>query len=129
MSNGADHYELYLAASGANDEELDEQRRNLQRELNELEGVTDVKQISAGDAPENARALDLVIIGGLALALNKAGVFDAMVKVFKVWIASGNRRKENRKVLIKRPDGTVLEFDGYDLKEIGGVGGMSNAGG
>jgi hypothetical protein len=128
MGNGAEHFELYLAASAANDEELDEQRRNLRRELNELEGVTEVNQISAGDAPENARALDLVIVGGLALALKKAGVFDAVVQVLKAWIVTGNQRKEKRKVIIKRPDGTMLEFDGFGLKEISGFGGAPGAG-
>src|ERR1700726_2722566 len=128
MSNDVKHYELYLAASGANDEELDEQRLNLQRDLNELEGVTDVKQISEGAAPENARALDLVIIGGLAVALKQSGVLDAVVTVLKAWIESGNRRKEKRKVVIKRPDGKVQEFDGYRLKEIGGFGDLPGTG-
>jgi len=44
MSNGANHYELYLAVGGgADDEELDQHQRNLQRELNELDGVTRVE--------------------------------------------------------------------------------------
>jgi hypothetical protein len=119
MRKDVNHYELYLAASGANDEELDEQRLNLQRDLNELEGVTDVKQISEGAAPPNARALDVVIIGGLAVAIKQSGVLDAIVSVLKAWIESGNRRKEKRKVVIKRPDGTMQEFDGYNLKELG----------
>jgi hypothetical protein len=122
MNHDVENYELYLAVSDGNDEELDEQRVYLRRDLCELEGVIGVKQISAGDAPENARALDLLVVGGLALALKKAGVFDAVVKVLKVWIESGNRRKEKRKVVIKRPDGTMLEFDGYALKEIDGLG-------
>jgi hypothetical protein len=128
MSNGVDYYELYLAAGGADDEELDQQRRDLQRELSELEGVTQVEQISAGQAPEGARAVDLVVIGGLALALEQAGVFDAVVAVLKAWIEGGNKRKEKRKVVIKRRDGTALEFDGYSLKEIGGFGDLSGTG-
>jgi hypothetical protein len=48
MSNGAGNYELYLAVGGgADDEEVDEYRRALQWELNELEGVARVDQISA----------------------------------------------------------------------------------
>jgi Effector Associated Constant Component 1 len=129
MSNVTEKYELYLAASGATDEQLDEERRNLQRELNELDDVEGVKQISAGTAPANARAIDLVIIGGLALALKQAGVFDAVVNVLKEWIEQGNRRKERRKVLIKRSDGTVLEFDGYSFKEIRELGDVPGAGG
>jgi Effector Associated Constant Component 1 len=120
MSTNADSYELYLQVpEGADDEELDSQRRNLQRELNELDGVDRVDQISAGKAPDNARAIGLVIVGALAVALKKSGAFDAIVSVLKAWIESGNRRKEKRKVVIKRPDGTMLEFDGYSLKEIG----------
>jgi predicted histidine transporter YuiF (NhaC family) len=92
--------------------------------LKELEGVTRVEQISAGKAPEATRAIDLVVIGGLAVALKQSGVFDAVVQVLKAWIESGNRRKEKRKVVIKRPDGTVLQFDGYSLKDVGGFGGL-----
>jgi hypothetical protein len=129
MSNGANQYELYLAVDGgADDEERDQYRRHLQRELSELEGVTRVEQISAGKAPEGARAIDLVVIGGLALALKQAGVFDAVVTMLKAWVESGNKRKEKRKVVIKRPDGTALEFDGYSLKEIGGFGDLPGTG-
>ena len=119
MSSNADNYEIYLQVpEGADDQELDEHRLNLQRELNEVDGVDRVDQISAGQAPENARAIDLVVIGALAVALKKSGAFDAIVSVLKTWIESGNRRKEKRKVVIKRPNGTMLEFDGYSLKEI-----------
>lgn len=119
MSNGTEQYELYLAASKADQEELDEQQRKLRRELNDVNGVTAITQISAGTAPENARAIELAVIGGLAVTLKQAGVFAAVVAVLKTWIESGNRRKEKRKVVIKCPDGTVKEFDGYSLKEIG----------
>jgi hypothetical protein len=123
MSNGAEQYELYLeVGGGANDEQLDQYRRNLQRELYELDGVTRIDPISAGTAPEGARAIDLVVIGGLALALKQAGVFDAVVSILRTWIESGNRRKEKRKVVIKRPDGTILEYDGFSLNEIGPLG-------
>jgi hypothetical protein len=129
MSNGAEHYELYLVVGGgAEDEEIDQYRRNLQRELNEVEGVARVNQLSAGKAPEGTRALDLVVIGGLAVALKQSGVFNAVVQVLKTWIESGNRRKEKRNVIIKRPDGTVLQFDGYTLKEIGGVSDLPGTG-
>jgi len=122
MSSGID-FQLYLQIGGdADEEELDQYRQNLQRDLNELEGVARVEQISAGEAPEGARALDLVVIGGLAVVLQQAGVFDAVVRILKSWIESGDRRQEKRKVLIKRPDGTMVEFDGYGLKEIGDFG-------
>jgi hypothetical protein len=61
--------------------------------------------------------------GGLALVLKRAGVFDAVVSVLKSWIGHGERRREKRKVVVKRPDGTVMEFDRYNLKEIGRFGG------
>ena len=113
MSNGAEHYELYLVVDGGADEkELDRQRIQLQTDLNDLDGVTKVDQILAGKAPEGVRAIDLVVIGGLAVALKQAGVFDAVVQVLKAWIESGNQRKEKRKIVIKRPHATVLEFDG-----------------
>jgi hypothetical protein len=125
MSNGADHYELYMQVGGADEEERDQSRRNLQRELNELEGVTRTEQISLGRAPESTRAIDLVAIGALALTLKQAGVFDAVVAVLKTWIERGNQRKQKRKVVIKRPDGTILEYDGYNLKEIGDSSGLT----
>jgi Effector Associated Constant Component 1 len=119
MSSDPGNYELYLQVpEGVDEQELDEHRRNLQRDLRELDEVGRVDQISAGTAPENARAIDWVIVGALAVALKKSGAFDAVVSVLKSWIESGNRRKEKRKVVIKRSDGTMLEFDGYSLKEI-----------
>lgn len=119
MSSDPGSYELYLQVpEGADEQELDEHRLNLQRELNEIDGVDRVREISAGKAPENTYAIDLVVIGALAIALKKSGAFDAIVQVLKSWIESGNRRKEKRRVVIKRPDGAVVEFDGYSLKEI-----------
>jgi hypothetical protein len=130
MSNDAEQYKLYLEVGGdADHEQLDQYRRNLQRELNGLDGVTRIDQISADTAPEGARAIDLVVIGGLALALKQAGVFDAVVSILRTWIESGNQRKEKRKVVIKRPDGTMLEYDGFSLKEIGSFGDPSGTGG
>jgi hypothetical protein len=129
VCNGAEQYELYLEVGGdADNEQQDQYRRNLQRELNELDGVTRIDQISAGMAPEGARAIDFVVIGGLALALKQAGVFDAVVSILRAWIESGNQRKEKRKVVIKRPDGTMLEYDGFSLKEIGGFGDFRGTG-
>jgi Effector Associated Constant Component 1 len=120
MSSDPGNYELYLQIpEGADEQELDEHRRNIQKELNDTDGIDRVREISAGKVSENARAIDLVIIGALAVVLKKSGAFDAMVSVLKGWIKSGNTRKEKRKVVIKRPDGTMLEFDGYSLKEIG----------
>lgn len=122
MSNEGERYELYLCVDSQVDEnELDQMRIYLQNELKELDGVVETTQIAAGKAPEGARAVDLVVIGGLALALKQAGVFDAVEQVLKSWIEGGNRRKEKRKVVIKRPDGTVLSFDGYSLKDIVGT--------
>jgi Effector Associated Constant Component 1 len=127
---GTEQYELYLEVdAGVDDEELDQYRRNLRRELNELDGVSRIDQISAGAAPEGARAIDLVVIGGLALAFKQAGVFDAVVSVLRAWIESGDRRKEKRKVVIRRPDGTMLEYDGFSLKEIGALDDPSGTGG
>jgi Effector Associated Constant Component 1 len=119
MSSSLGDYELYLeVGEGADDDELDQYRRSLQGELNELDGINYVRQISAGEAPEGSRAIDMVVIGALAVALKQSGVFDAVVQVLKTWIENGARRKEKRKVVIKRPDGTMLQFDGYNLKEI-----------
>jgi hypothetical protein len=69
----------------------------------------------------------LVVIGGLAVALKQSGVFDAVVSMLKAWIESGNRRKEKRKVVIKCPDGTMLQFGGYSLNEIGNFGDSSDS--
>lgn len=125
MSSDADNYELYLQIpEGGDDQELDEHRRILQKELSDVDGVDRVREISAGKAPENARAIDLVVIGAVALALKKAGAFDAVVSVLKTWIESGNRRKEKRKVVIKRPNGTVVQFDGYSLKDVSSLPGV-----
>lgn len=128
MSNGAEQYELYIEIGGADEEERDWSQRNLQRELHELEGVIQAEQISVGKAPEGTRAIDLVVVGALALTLKQAGVLDAVVAVLKTWIESGNQRKEKRKVVIRRPDGAMLEFDGYSLKEIGDFGGLADTG-
>lgn len=47
MSADADNYELYLQVpEGADDQELDEHRRNIQRELGDIDGVDRVREIS-----------------------------------------------------------------------------------
>jgi hypothetical protein len=107
MSNGAEHYELYLVVDGgADEEELDRQRIQLQTDLNDLDGVT---PNFGGQGPGGCQGIDLVVIGGLAVALKQAGVFDAVVQVLKAWVERGNQRKEKRKIVIKRPDATVLD--------------------
>jgi hypothetical protein len=121
MSNDACQYELYLSIEGdVDDSELDQQQIYLRNELKELNGIGDVNQIKIGKLPPGARAVELVAIGALAVTFKQAGVFDAIVSVIKSWIEHGNRRKEKRKVVVKRPDGTMLEFDGYSLKDIEG---------
>jgi hypothetical protein len=122
MSSDVGHYELYFAVDGGCDENtLDQYRRTVQNELKELDGVDRIAQISKGEPHEGARSDTLVEIGALAFALKQSGAFDAVVQILKSWIESGNRRREKRKVIIKRPDGTVIEFDSYSLKEIGAI--------
>jgi hypothetical protein len=115
-------YELQLVVEAdITDDELDQHRRTLQAELNALDDVATAGQISVGKAPDGSRAEDLLLLGAIAVSLKQAGVFDAIVSVLKTWIETGNRRKEKRKVIIKRPDGATLQFDGYSLKEIEGL--------
>jgi hypothetical protein len=59
------------------------------------------------------------VTGGIALALKQADVFEEVENVIKEWIKRGEQRREKRKVVIKGPDGTMLQFVGYGLKEIG----------
>ena len=116
MSDCTACFDLYLQiVGGGGEEELDRHQRSMQREVNEVDGVTGVGQIPAGKAAENAWAIDLGVIGCLAVALRQACAFDVVV--------SGNRRKEKRRVGIKWPDATVLQFDAYSLKEVLGLGG------
>jgi hypothetical protein len=119
MSNGEGRYEIFLLVTGrVDDEELDRERIYLQNELKELEGVVEIGQISPGEVPEGARAIDLVVVGAVALALRQAGVFHGVENVVKEWIKRGEQHRERRKVVIKSPNGASEEYTGYSPGEV-----------
>jgi len=64
--------------------ELEELRLDLANEI-ELLPVTDVQQLSAGEAPPGARAIDMAVVGGLLVKLGPTGV-KAVMSAVRGWL-------------------------------------------
>jgi hypothetical protein len=90
--------ELELDVSDGDAEELERLTRQLRGQLEELD-VEAVEPISGGPAREGSKAIDWIVVGGLAVRYGPAG-FSAVVRTVRAWVA----RDARRSVTIRRGD-------------------------
>jgi|SRR5215472_14350220 len=96
-----------LLVDDADAAELDRLTSNLRRELLQLD-VDDVTRLREGPPPPGARAVELVALASLVVAVGQiAGALSGVVHAVQSWIG----RKPGRKVRLQM-DGDVLELSG-----------------
>lgn len=84
MSENTSTLFVELSVDGGDPTELDELTRQLVGEVNEL-NVEQVEQVSAGDAPEGSKALDMAAIGELAVTLAPS-LIGPLFDLLKSWV-------------------------------------------
>lgn len=84
MSENTSTLFVELSVDGGDPAELDELTRQLVGEVNEL-NVEQVEQVSAGDAPEGSKALDMAAIGELAVTLAPS-LIGPLFDLLKSWV-------------------------------------------
>jgi hypothetical protein len=80
---------LQLSEAGADAERIDALTGFLRQELLQLE-VDDVTRLREGAAPEGARALDVIAIGGLLVSLSSSAGLHAVVAAVRRWLSRGD---------------------------------------
>ena len=82
----ADALALQLSEVGADPVRLEELTTRLRSELLNLD-VNDVERVSAGDAPEGSRAIELAAVGALIVTMEQSGVLVAkVVSTIREWL-------------------------------------------
>jgi hypothetical protein len=82
---------LDLALGGdAGAEELDAATADLLRELRDLE-IDSAERVSGGPAPDGSRALDVALLGSIALRLGRSAV-GPLARVLQDWLARRSGR-------------------------------------
>ena len=100
------------AGPGADDEELERLARSLRAELLELD-VAAVEPASAGPAPEDARAVEALVIGSLVVRLaRESETLTSLIRTVRGWLGRGVERKVRLEL-----DGDVLELTGSSNEE------------
>jgi hypothetical protein len=84
MSEQAAELLIELSLEGGDVAELDELTQQLSDEVGEL-NVDSVEQVSAGVAPEGAKALDMTAIGQLAVTLAPT-ILPPLFELLKSWV-------------------------------------------
>jgi hypothetical protein len=78
---------IRVAEQGADDERTEDVTLLLRRQLEEVDGL-DVVRLTAGNAPEGTRGVDLVVVGALlGSAADLATVMGPMVAAIRQWLA------------------------------------------
>jgi hypothetical protein len=78
---------LLLSEDGADPERVDALTRTLRRELDELD-VERVTPLTAGEAPEGTRAIEVAAVGALLVTLgNSAQALGKVVGAIRNWLA------------------------------------------
>lgn len=81
--------------------QLDDETRQLQRELSELD-VDDVRRVGGGSPPPGARAIDATLLGSLAVTAGRE-VIGAVVGLLVQWIG----RRSDRTVRLTIGDDSI----------------------
>lgn len=108
MSENPAELFIELSLDGGNDAELDELTRQLKAEVEELR-VDSVEQVSAGDAPDGTKAVDMLVIGQMAVSLAPT-IIPPLFELLKSWV----ERKPSTPVKIRVKVGkrtALIEYD------------------
>jgi hypothetical protein len=88
--------ELRVEADGADAAELDQLARQLRGQLLELD-VDAVEPLPSEPAPEDAKALDLVVVGGLLVRFGPT-VAAAVANAVRAWVNRDGRRSVTMRI-------------------------------
>ena len=108
MSENPAELFIELSLDGGDDTELDELTRQLKAEVEELH-VDSVEQVSAGDAPDGTKAVDMQVIGQMAVSLAPT-IIPPLFELLKSWV----ERKPSTPVKIRVKVGkrtALIEYD------------------
>ena len=82
----ADALALELSEVGADPARLEELTTRLRSELLDLD-VNDVERVSAGEAPDGSRAIELAAVGALLVTMEQSGALVAkVVSTIREWL-------------------------------------------
>jgi hypothetical protein len=84
MSEHTSELLIELSLEGGDPAELDELTRQLRAEVEEL-NVDSVEQVSAGDAPQGTKAVDLAAIGQMAITLAPT-IIPPLFELLRSWV-------------------------------------------
>ena len=100
------------AGPGADDEELERLARSLRAELLELD-VAAVEPAAAGLPPDDARAVEALVIGSLVVRLaRESETLTSIVRTVRGWLGGRVERRVRLEL-----DGDVLELTGSSNEE------------
>ena len=100
------------AGLSADADELDRLAASLRSELLELD-VDAVEPVVGGAPPDDARAVDALVVGALLVRLARStGVLSAVVQTVRTWVGE----RSDRRVRLEL-DGDVLELTGASDEE------------
>jgi hypothetical protein len=105
-AGAGDQVSLQVGASDADAEELATLASHLRDELLELD-VERVDLLRAGPAPEGAKAVDVLALGGLIVTLAKSAGVAQVIRVVRGWLSRDSRREVEIQM-----DGDVLKLTG-----------------
>jgi hypothetical protein len=101
---------LRVNDTDADDQQRDELARRLRDELKALNAT--VEEVKAGEAPRNAKSVEVAAIGALMLTLSQSPVLAAIINAVSSWL--GQRRQRTVRLEL---DGDVLELSGQPSLE------------
>ena len=88
--------ELRVHADDADDAALDQLARQLRGQLLDLD-VDAVEALPSEEAPDDSKALDLVVVGGLLVKFGP-GVAAAVANAVRAWVNRGGHRSVTMKI-------------------------------
>jgi hypothetical protein len=99
---------VHVVEDGADEARLDTVTRYLRDELVQLD-VDGVSPVREGEAPEGARGLDVVALGGLVVSLGTSQTLRAVVTAVRGWL---RRSPQVPRTVRVEMAGDVLELTG-----------------
>jgi hypothetical protein len=88
--------ELRVHADDADDAVLDQLARQLRGQLLDLD-VDAVEALPSGEAADDSKALDLVVVGGLLVRFGP-GIASAVVNAVRAWVGRDGKRSVTMKI-------------------------------